>query len=51
MYFRLQNVIAKTFGSVEINYRSNDDDGNKNKCPHEIGILTDYSPVLLFYTP
>ena len=38
---QLQNIIAKTFGSAEINRRSNSDDGNKNKCAYEIGILKD----------
>ena len=38
---QLQNIIAKTFCSVEINHRSNSDDGNENKCPHKIGILND----------
>ena len=38
---KLQNVIDKTFGLAEINHRSNSDEGNKNKCPHEIGILND----------
>ena len=28
---QLQNTIAKTFGSAEVNHRSNSDDGNKNK--------------------
>ena len=37
----MQNVIAKTFSSSEINHRSNSDDGNKNKCAHDIGILND----------
>ena len=37
----LQNLIDKTFGSAEINHRSISDDGNKNKYPHEIGILND----------
>ena len=37
----MQNIIAKTFGSAEINHRSNSDDGNKNKCAHDIGILND----------
>ena len=36
---QLQNATAKTFGSAEINHRSNNDDGNKNKCSHYIGIL------------
>ena len=36
---KLQNLIDKTFGSAEINHRSISDDGNKNKYPHEIGIL------------
>ena len=36
---QLQNATAKTFGSAEINHRSNNDDGNKNKCSHDIGIL------------
>ena len=35
---QLQNIIAKTFGTAEINHRSNSDDGNKNKCAHETGI-------------
>ena len=34
---KLQNVIDKTFDSVEINRRSISDDGNQNKCSHEIG--------------
>ena len=34
---QLQNRIAKTFGSAENNHRSNSDDGNKNKCAHELG--------------
>ena len=38
---KLQNLIDKTFGSVEINHISISDDGNQNKCPHEIGILND----------
>ena len=38
---KLQNVITKTFGLAEIDHRSNSDHGNKNKCPHEIGILND----------
>ena len=38
---KLQNLIDKTFGSAEINHRSISDDGNQNKCPHEIGILSD----------
>ena len=38
---KLQNLIDKTFGSVEINHRSISDDGNQNKCPHETGILND----------
>ena len=37
----MQNIIAKTFGSSEINHRPNSDDGNKNKCAHDIGILND----------
>ena len=37
----LQNVIDKTFGSAEINPRSISDDGNQNKCSHEIGLLND----------
>ena len=36
---KLQNVIDKTFGSAEINPRSISDDGNQNKCSHEIGLL------------
>ena len=35
---QLQNIIAKTFGTAEINHRSNSDDGNKTKCAHETGI-------------
>ena len=38
---KLQIVITKTFGLAEINHTSNSDHGNKNKCPHEIGILND----------
>ena len=38
---KLQNVIDKTFGSAEINLRSISDDGNQNKCSHEIGLLND----------
>ena len=38
---KLQNLIDKTFGSVEINHISISDDGNQSKCPHEIGILND----------
>ena len=38
---KLQNTITKTFDLAEINHRSNSDDGNKNKCAHEIGILND----------
>ena len=38
---KLQNLIDKTFGSAEINHRSVSDDGNKNKYPHEIGVLND----------
>ena len=38
---KLQNVIDKTFGSAEINPRSISDDGNQNKCSHEIGLLND----------
>ena len=38
---QLQNTITKTFDLAEINHRSNSDDGNKNKCAHEIGILND----------
>ena len=38
---KVQNLIDKTFGSAEINHRSISDDGNQNKCPHEIGILSD----------
>ena len=38
---KLQNLIDKTFGSVEINHRSISDDGNQNKCPHEIGLSND----------
>ena len=38
---KLQNLIDKTFGSAEINHRSISDDGNKNKYPHEIGVLND----------
>ena len=38
---QLQSIIAKTFGLAEINHISNSDDGNKNKCPHETGILND----------
>ena len=38
---KLQNVIDKTFDSVEINPRSISDDGNQNKCSHEIGLLND----------
>ena len=37
----LQSVIDKTFSSAKIDHRSNSDDGNKNNCPHEIGILND----------
>ena len=37
----MQNIADKTFGSAEINHKSISDDGNKNKCPHEIGILND----------
>ena len=36
-----QNVIDKTFGSAEINHISNSDERNKNKFPHQIGILND----------
>ena len=36
---QLQNATAKTFGLSEINHRSNKDDGNKNKCSHDIGII------------
>ena len=38
---KLQNIIAKTFGSAEINRISNSSDGNKNKCAHKIGLLND----------
>ena len=38
---KLQNLIDKTFGSAEINHRSISDDGNQNKCPHEIGLSND----------
>ena len=38
---QLQNIIAKTFGSAEINHRSNSGDGNENKFAHEIGVLND----------
>ena len=38
---KLQNIIAKTFGLAEINRISNNSDGNKNKCTHEIGLLND----------
>ena len=38
---KLQKLIDKTFGSAEMNHRSISDDGYKNKCPHEIGILND----------
>ena len=38
---KLQNLIDKAFGSAEINHRSISDDGNQNKCPHEIGMLND----------
>ena len=38
---QLQNTITKTFDLAEINHRSNSDDGNKNKCAHEIGISND----------
>ena len=38
---KLQNVTDKTFGSAEINHRSNSDDRNKNKFPHEIRTLND----------
>ena len=37
----MQNIADKTFGSAEINHKSISDVGNKNKCPHEIGILND----------
>ena len=37
----MQNIADKTFGSAEINHKSISDDGNKNKYPHEIGILND----------
>ena len=37
----MQNIADKTFGSAEINHKSISDDGNKNKCPHEIEILND----------
>ena len=37
----MQNIADKTFGSAEINHKSISDDGNKNKCPHDIGILND----------
>ena len=38
---QLQNIIAKTFGSAEINHRSKSGDGNENKFAHEIGVLND----------
>ena len=38
---KLQNLIDKIFGSAEINHRSISDDGNQNKCAHEIGLLND----------
>ena len=38
---KLQNLIDKAFGSAEINHRSISDDGNQNKCRHEIGILNE----------
>ena len=43
---KLQNLIDKTFGSAEINHRFINDDGNKNKYPHEIGILNNKVPSL-----
>ena len=38
---KLENLIDKTFGSAEINHTSISDDGNQNKCAHEIGLLND----------
>ena len=38
---KLQNLIDKAFGSAEINHRSISDDGNQNKCRHDIGILNE----------
>ena len=37
----MQNIADKTFSSAEISHKSVSDDGNKNKYPHEIGILND----------
>ena len=37
----MQSIADKTFGSAEINHRSNSDDGNKIKSSHENGILND----------
>ena len=43
---KLQNLIDKTFGSAEINHRFINDYGNKNKYPHETGILNNKVPSL-----
>ena len=38
---KMQNLIDKSFRSAEINPRSISDEGNQNKCSHEISLLND----------